>query len=330
MLGSRNGSDKIATGLRNSGVGLLGNRLLGFGLSFAILSAPLVSAQGDAFKLTGGVSHSERLDALPENERVGSDIDALQGGVVTPRTAPNTAPVGTAGDSAPVEPGAVSGTGTGTGQARGPVSLMSRPPHIDNTQANYKKLLRQLAQQNSMAQPNSSRLKASAQSQGIKVSIQVPFWLAGQWQRFETNEISRKELPSGKALPAVGRQAAVVTDVFGTYKDKKGRIFMLVPLMTTGCVDRGFALDYHKVRKYELLITGPKTAVIKVQASHQVVNKRTRKVEKSYQDEELNQYTLVGEGLVRTDSSVKVFDQMGNPNMLTKAVSTEKRIRRFI
>jgi hypothetical protein len=155
-------------------------------------------------------------------------------------------------------------------------------------------------------------------------------WLAGIWQRTDTTEVGRQELPSGKALPVVGRQAAIVTDVFGTYKDKKGQIFMLVPLMATGSVDHGFAVDYSTVRKYQLLITGPNTAVVRVQASHQVVNKKTQKVVESYQDEELNQYTLIKDGVVRTDSSVKVFDQMGSAKMLTKAVSMEKRLRRFM
>jgi hypothetical protein len=39
---------------------------------------------------------------------------------------------------------------------------------------------------------------------------------------------------------------------------------------------------------------------------------------------------LIKDGVVRTDSSVKVFDQMGSAKMLTKAVSMEKRLRRFM
>lgn len=105
---------------------------------------------------------------------------------------------------------------------------------------------------------------------------------------------------------------------------------MLVPLMATGVVDRGFAVDYHKVRKYELYMIGKNAAVVKVQASHQVVDKRTGKVVDAYQDEELNQYTLIEDGLVRTDSSVKVFDQLGAARMLTRAVSMEKRLRKFL
>jgi hypothetical protein len=316
------------------------------------LLAPEVLAQGDAassgappvtFKLVGGVSHSDKLEALPESERVGSDVSSLTGSGNTSTAVNSQAGLSrqvTSGGGVNPTSSINGGVNTGAANMRQPISLMARPPHIDNTQANYKKLLRQLALQSRNAQfdqrnqqSQQFKLKASQSAQGskvIKVPIKVPMWLAGIWQRTDTTEVGRQELPSGKALPVVGRQAAIVTDVFGTYKDKKGQIFMLVPLMATGSVDHGFAVDYSTVRKYQLLITGPNTAVVRVQASHQVVNKKTQKVVESYQDEELNQYTLIKDGVVRTDSSVKVFDQMGSAKMLTKAVSMEKRLRRFM
>lgn len=314
--------------------------------------APGVLAQGDAgssgappvFKLVGGISHSDRLEALPESERVGSDVSSLTGSGNTSTAVNSQAGLSrqvTAGGGTNPTANINGGVNTGAANMRPqPISLMARPPHIDNTQANYKKLLRQLALQSRNAQFDQRnqhgqqyKLKASQSASGgkvIKVPIKVPMWLAGIWQRTDTTEVARQELPTGKALPVVGRQAAIVTDVFGTYKDKKGQIFMLVPLMATGSVDHGFAVDYSTVRKYQLLITGPNTAVVRVQASHQVVNKKTQKVVESYQDEELNQYTLIKDGVVRTDSSVKVFDQMGSAKMLTKAVSMEKRLRRFM
>jgi hypothetical protein len=173
-----------------------------------------------------------------------------------------------------------------------------------------------------------SALKAGLRSRGPAVTVEVPFWLAGVWSRSEENETSRVELPSGMVLKSVGRQKAAVQDTFGTYKDKNGRIFMVVPLGTRGSVDRGFAIDRHQVTKYQLILTGKTTALVKVQATHTVVDKTTNKVIQAYQDEELNNYSLVQEGLVNTDSSVKVFDQNGAPKLLTRASSIERRIHK--
>jgi len=199
-----------------------------------------------------------------------------------------------------------------------------------DTMAQYQKNLRAMAVFDNQRNPRAQVIQGGVQArQGQSAKVEVPFWLAGEWLRSETNESSRIELPSGKYLKAVGVQKAVADDVFGTYKDTAGRVWMVVPLRNRGSVDRGFAIDRHQVNKYELILTGKTTALVKVQASHSVVDKKTNRVIKAYQDEELNQYSLVRDGLVKTDSSVKVFDENGNPKLLTHAVSMEKRVRKL-
>lgn len=280
------------------------------------------------FKLSGGVSHSDSLEPLPLSERVGV-VQGSSSSATTPLSTPPTTPalvnpyrnsggtpsaLPTGADTPKIQPQPT--------QAQPPQNPIyySRTPHLDPGQAIYKKRLRELAEQN---------LLATTVKRPGKLQIKVPFWLAGHWQRTETNELLRKELPSGKALKAVGKQAARVTDVFGTYKDRRGNVFMIVPLGASGAVDRGFAVDYHRVKKYEMILDGNNSAVIKVQASHQVVSKKDKRVVEAYQDEELNRYTLIKDGLVKNDSSVKVFDQLGQPKLITRAVSTERRVKRI-
>jgi len=213
-------------------------------------------------------------------------------------------------------------------QAQGmTIQLQSQSAHMDSMSI-YKRNLQAIAAMD-LQHNGGAVLKAGLQAQGPSVKVEIPFWLAGEWQRTETSESSRIQLPSGKALKAVGKQAAVVTDIFGTYKDKDGKIWMVVPLHNRGQVDRGFAIDRHQVNKYELILTGKTSALVKVVASHSVIDKATHKVIQAYQDEELNAYSLVQDGLVKTDSSVKVFDQMGNAKLLTRAVSLEKRISKL-
>lgn len=294
----------------------------------AKISLPAQAQEKATFKLSGGISHSDSLEPLPLSERVG----VVQGGnssAITPLSTPPTTPAlvnpyrNSGGTPSAVQSGAdaarVQPQPAQTQPPQNPI-YYSRTPHLDPGPALYKKRLRELAEQN---------LLATAVKRPGKLQIKVPFWLAGQWQRTETNELSRKELPSGKALKAVGKQVARVTDVFGTYKDRRGNVFMIVPLGASGAVDRGFAVDYHRVKKYEMILDGNNSAVIKVQASHQVVSKKDKRVVEAYQDEELNRYTLINDGLVKNDSSVKVFDQLGQPKLITRAVSTERRVKRI-
>ncbi len=308
----------------------------------------------NAFKLSGGITHSESLEPLPESERVGAVQGTASTAAIPTVAIPSNNPPALVNpyrkssassssrptvSSPAVSNPAVNNSAVGNTAARTSANqqtqippetesqarqrnllLYSRTPHIDPGQALYKKRLREAAEQNMLA---------TAAKRPGKLQIKVPFWLAGQWQRTESNELSRKELPSGKELKPIGKQAARVTDYFGTYKDRRGNVFMIVPLGAAGAVDRGFAVDYHHVKKYELILDGKNSAVIKVQAVHKVVSKREKRVVEAYQDEELNRYTLIRDGLVKNDSSVKVFDQLGQAKLITRAVSTERRVKRI-
>ncbi|MBX9690925.1 MAG: hypothetical protein K2Z81_00965 [Cyanobacteria bacterium] len=174
-----------------------------------------------------------------------------------------------------------------------------------------------------LAQPN-WRKKMERQQ------FQIPDWLAGTWQRAMSTEKSRIELPSGKKLKAAGQTEARSTDRFGTYRDKSGQIWQVFdPSRATGEVDRGTVMDCHAVTDYNLEPVDNRTIAIEVQAYHLVVSKDGRRIVHSYQDEEMNTYSLVVDGVVKTDSSVKVFDSLGKPRLLTRSVSQIRRIKPF-
>lgn len=166
----------------------------------------------------------------------------------------------------------------------------------------------------------------SAGAQRMK-RFKVPDWMAGIWQRSEAKEISRIELPSGRKLKPAGNQVARVKDVFGSFRDGNGQVWqMFNPQKASGQVDRGLSMDYHQVHSYDLVITGPKSVVVEVQATHTMVSKANHRIANVYQDEELNKYTLSPDGKLLTDSSVKVFDLNGKPFLLTRATSSEVRL----
>jgi hypothetical protein len=164
----------------------------------------------------------------------------------------------------------------------------------------------------------------------VNVQFKIPDWLAGKWERSHSVETQRTELPSNKALKPAGMQTAKSQDIFGTYQDKNGQIWQIFSSdHATGEVDRGEFTDRHTVTRYNLEVIGERTAVVEVRAFHLVVSKKTQRIVQSYQDEEFNTYTLIGEGIVKTDSSVKVFDGDGNPTLLTRGHSDVVRISRF-
>lgn len=164
----------------------------------------------------------------------------------------------------------------------------------------------------------------------INARFRIPEWLAGKWQRSQSLETQRTELPSGKVLKPAGLTAAKTFDVFGTYRDKDGQIWQVFSSAhATGEVDRGEFTDKHTVSRYNLEIVGENAVVVEVRAYHLVISKKQMRIVHSYQDEEFNTYTLIADGKVKTDSSVKVFDGNGAPKLLTRSGSEEVRISRF-
>ena len=158
---------------------------------------------------------------------------------------------------------------------------------------------------------------------------EVPDWLAGVWQRTQMTETKRTSLPGNLQQKTSGTSTAVVTDAFGTYRDKNGRIYQLFDSHApSGQVDRGATLDVEHVFDYRLKVLDNKRVVVQAKAWHVQLGKFDKRLITAYQDEEFNVYTSLGPGKLRTDSSVKVFDKTGKATLLTQSYSSETRIRK--
>ncbi len=179
----------------------------------------------------------------------------------------------------------------------------------------------------STSKPKATDEPKENQTRSAQQKFIVPFWLAGAWMRTEATELSRTELPSKQSLKPFGKGVAKVKDEFGNYRDRQGRIWQVFdPSRSSGSVDRGNVIDYHVVSSYNMVTSSDHTALIALRATHVVVDKSTKRIIKSYQDEELNTYTRLDNTHVRTDSSVKVFDNKGKGQLLTTATSTEVKL----
>ena len=310
--------------------------------------------------LSGGVSHSEQLPSLPDNLKTGALFSEsnLQSTMSVPGAAgiknPTKAPPEPAQRSAsrpvkqtlPVPKNAKTTNATMSSQAasksikaylkqqarQGNSGTIGLKNYLGTSQSGPQTK----AALNTGVQSSSAKLQSqiSNDEKGAKQNIsgaipqrfQIPDWLAGNWNRTESTELSRTELPSHKNLKAGGKSITKVTDSFGSYRDFKGIYWQTFdPKKASGSVDRGDTTDYHSVSSYELSITSPRQVVVRLRATHVVVSKSTHRIVKSYQDEELNAFNEIDGTKLRTDSSTKVFNFAGKPLLLTTAVSYETK-----
>ncbi|MDR3615354.1 MAG: hypothetical protein P4L53_17475 [Candidatus Obscuribacterales bacterium] len=318
-------------------------------LSFAfvatslVICAPLSFATDDAGStdkpgvlLQAGISHSAFLPPLKMD-----DLDKQ----ISPKTPPVKAPQGLQLPQPTqkiVAPPSLKPTVKDPAQALR--KELGNLEHVDRATA-YQKLLNLSAQKGKKSASTPIKGVAVIHREEAKTPLQkpkvetvqkseaqkfeVPDWLAGVWQRTQMTETKRISLPSNKSEKTSGTSTAVVTDAFGTYRDKNGHIYQLFDAHApAGRVDRGATIDIEHVFDYRLKILDSKRALVQAKAWHVQIGKFDKRLITAYQDEEFNVYTLLGPGKLRTDSSVKVFDKSGNPTLITQSFSNETRIRK--
>jgi hypothetical protein len=212
-----------------------------------------------------------------------------------------------------------------------PSAMQQSQLHAGIGTSGYGRSTNRLNGSASSAQSNSSVQKNGGSTiSPNEIRFKIPAWMAGVWQRSDSNELSRVSLPSGKQLKAAGHNVAGVRDAFGTYRDETGQIWQVFdPRKVTGSIDRGTAIDFSTVTSYNIITGGSDAPIVAVRATHVIVSKSTHRVVSSYQDEELNTYSKTLDGRLRTESSVKVFDAKGKPKLLTTALSMEVQIAPF-
>jgi len=320
----------------------------------SVFSADGASSPPTKHMLTGGVAHSEELAPLPLSLEPGKTFSGLQDlqplvdstGIINQQ--PTSPAQKYSVSKYPMKKGAINST----------VNYQKQQAALGNkVSKQFKDYLQHQAKQGNTGTVGLTNFLQTGRShapstlpkpapgtgsiflkQGPKLSgcvkqqvaprrFIIPSWLAGAWARTESNELSRIQLPNHHALKPAGKTTAKVKDTFGNYRDTKGQIWQVFdPKNASGSVDRGDAIDYHNVSYYDLATTSDTMAIVKVRATHVVVSKKTHLIVSAYQDEELNTYTKLAAKRLRTDSSVKVFDQKGKATLLTKATSVENKL----
>jgi len=150
----------------------------------------------------------------------------------------------------------------------------------------------------------------------------IPPWMPGMWHRdVETTTYPPEDI---KTI------TAPVDESWGNQVDKVGHCwnYHCEPFLSQQA--GGNYVDYQTVMTKEVLQMDPTIGfVMRYVAMTQRVSKPDNIVRDTYQQEEIQKITLVEPGLIRRDSSVQFFDEMGRPKGAGKAYTFMKLVQPF-
>ena len=203
--------------------------------------------------------------------------------------------------------------------------------------ANAKKLVGEIQHSDSL-QPVDAALtpgqiydpsKAPFPDKHVNNWYKIPPWLAGTWQKESQTDFYRFNYQTGETDTTTRVIPAKSSGTWGTQIDEKGNIWQFDPAPFTATVDSG---DNYVVQLVSIsdpvevsddrLIRRSIDTQIRVQKSDNMITA----VEKG---EQLTTYLPQSDGLLKRESSAKVFDKSGKPVLLGRSFSYETRINAF-
>jgi hypothetical protein len=157
-----------------------------------------------------------------------------------------------------------------------------------------------------------------------KIWYRVPPWLAGKWQRDESNQVSRLDCRTGINDARASAFRSHGTTAWGSQRDRLSGIWDYVSLPYTTEVtsdterDKDFCTD-------ESIIFDSDARVILRSVYTRTALDKTNIIRSVSQMEEIDTYLPCGPGMFRQEYSMKQFDDRGNPVCLTKGWSVYKK-----
>jgi len=146
--------------------------------------------------------------------------------------------------------------------------------------------------------------------------ILIPDWLAGTWQ-FKTETVtSLTALVKRKYPPTPFNIHNEFTKKFGYQKDKNGGIwdYLKVPFSYTTTLDEGLKA-YFVDSELEVLSTTSDSTIRRLFGMDSVYSPKDQVISLTQQKECLNRLSPMGDNLIRIDSSTKIFDMHGKPEV---------------
>jgi hypothetical protein len=150
--------------------------------------------------------------------------------------------------------------------------------------------------------------------------IQIPDWMAGTWQ-FKSETVTSLTSLLGQKFPKPPFKIHnEFTKKFGYQKDKNGGIwdYLKVPFSYTTTVDDGLKA-YFVDNELEVLETTSNSTIRRLFGMDSIYNPVDQVITITQQKECLNKLTPMGDNLIRIDSSTKIFDMNGKPEVLKQS-----------
>jgi hypothetical protein len=160
--------------------------------------------------------------------------------------------------------------------------------------------------------------------------FRIPKWLGGNWHKESQTNFYRYNYVTKQTDISVRTEPARADGAWGTQIDEQGNIwqFDATPFQTT--VDSGSDYVVELVRSSEPVETGDTHIFLRRSIDTQIrVDKMTSRITSVESGEQLTTYLPEQDGLIKRESSAKVFDKDGQPMLLGKSFCYETRISPF-
>lgn len=157
----------------------------------------------------------------------------------------------------------------------------------------------------------------------------IPNWLAGSWHKDSQTDFYRYNYLTKETDVTTRTEPARSDGAWGTQIDAEGNVWQYdaTPFQTT--IDTGSEYVVQLVRSMEPVESNDVHFVRKSLDTQIRVDRMTNRIKAVESGEQLTTYTPEEAGLIKRESSAKVFDQQGLPTLLGKSFCYEKKIAQF-
>lgn len=158
----------------------------------------------------------------------------------------------------------------------------------------------------------------------------VPAWLAGTWHKDTQTDFYRYEYASRLSDTNTRVIPARSDGIWGTQQDDTGQIWQYDPVPFVTTVDGGEQYIVQLVRSSEPVEITDQQLVRRSLETQIKVDKATQRILSVETGEQITTYVPEDDGLIKRETSAKVFDRSGMPLLLGKSFAYERRIAPFI
>ncbi|HIA55709.1 MAG TPA: hypothetical protein EYN91_27100 [Candidatus Melainabacteria bacterium] len=157
----------------------------------------------------------------------------------------------------------------------------------------------------------------------------IPKWLAGTWHKdsqtnaYQYNYVTRQEDSTPRTVIAKGN------GIWGTQTDAQGEIWEFNPAPYVDTVDGGADTIVQLIRSSEPVEATTDKFVKNTVDTQLRVDKATGRIKTVQTAEQISTYTIDSPGVLKRETSSKVFGHDGKPIMLARSVAYENKIAEY-